>query len=133
MAITISALVGKLFISKASHGMWARFEQAGDGSEILVRVGLVRDVVESVGTIEFVRVLPKGRLITRGHPFGSVEHGMRVVLLRSPVSGWIVEVNEALRGRPELINEDPYGEGWVAVLRPINYEEDAGYFSELTK
>lgn len=133
MAISVSTLVGKLFISKASHGMWARLEQVGDGSEILVRVGLVRDVAESVGTIEFVRVLPKGRLITRGHPFGSVEHGMRVVLLRSPVSGWIVEVNEKLRERPELINEDPYGEGWIAMLRPIHYEEDIWYFSELTK
>jgi len=129
----VSALVGKLFTSKASHGMWVRFEQGDDVSEILARVGLLKEAAESVGTIEFVRVLPKGRLVTRGHPFGSVEHGMRVMLLRSPVSGWIVEVNERLRGRPELINEDPYGEGWIAVLRPINYEEDARYFGEVAK
>lgn len=133
MVIAISALVGKTLISKATHGMWARFEQAGDCSEIVVRIGLLKEIADSVGKIEFVRVLPKGRLITRGHPFGSVEHGMRVMLLRSPVSGWIVEVNEKLREKPELINEDPYGEGWIAVLRSINYEEDVRYFSELTK
>ncbi len=133
MVMPISALVGKLFVSKVSHGMWARLEQVTDYSEILVRVGLRKDIADFVGTIEFVRALPKGRLITRGHPFGSVEHGMRVVLLRSPVSGWIVELNEKLREKPELINEDPYGEGWIAVLKPINYEEDLKYFDELTK
>ncbi|MEM3884934.1 MAG: glycine cleavage system protein H [Nitrososphaerota archaeon] len=133
MAISVSAFVGKTFVSKVTQGMWARLEQTEDGSEIVVRVGLVRDVVEFVGMIEFVRVLPRGRLVTRGYPFGSVEHGMRVMLLRSPVSGWIVEVNEKLREEPELINEDPYGEGWIAVFRPINYEEDIKYFSELTK
>ncbi|MCS7135607.1 MAG: hypothetical protein RMJ14_02490 [Nitrososphaerota archaeon] len=131
MEMYVPELLGKLFVSKLSRGIWARFEQMSENSEIFVRVGLVESIAEHMGTIEFVRVLPKGRLISRGHPFGSVEYGTRVMLLRSPVSGWIVEVNEKLREKPDLINEDPYGEGWIAVFRPINYEEDIKYLVEL--
>lgn len=133
MTTSIPTFIGRLLASKTAKGIWAKFEQTEDGSEIIVRVGLTKETVESLGMVEFVRVLPKGHLVTRGHPFGSVECGVRVVLLRSPVSGWIVGVNDKLKDRPELINEDPYGEGWIALFRPINYEEDIKYLSELTK
>jgi len=77
-----------------------------------------------VGNIEFVRVLPKGRYVGRGYPFGSIESGRRIVLLRAPISGSIQEVNEELRADPTLLNKDPTGRGWVAVFRPLNLEEE---------
>ncbi|MEM0090327.1 MAG: glycine cleavage system protein H, partial [Nitrososphaerota archaeon] len=67
--------------------------------------------------------LPKGRCVNRGYPFGSIEHGRKILILRSPITGSIVEVNEEIIKNPQLINEDPYGKGWIAILKPSNVEE----------
>jgi len=87
-------------------------------------VGLTDFAQQNLGPIEFVRILPKGRYVSRGHPFGSIESGRRIVLLRAPVFGLIQEVNDELRESPGLINTDPYGRGWVAAFQPFQLEED---------
>ncbi|MEM3074173.1 MAG: hypothetical protein QXK20_05485, partial [Nitrososphaerales archaeon] len=61
---------------------------------------------------------------------GSIESGRRIFLLRAPISGSIQEVNEELRAEPTLLNKDPTGRGWVAVLRPINLEEELEHLSK---
>ncbi|MEM3401235.1 MAG: glycine cleavage system protein H [Nitrososphaerota archaeon] len=89
----------------------------------LVKIGLKEDVIKTIGQIDAFRALPKGRCVNRGYPFGSIEHGRKILILRSPITGSIVEVNEEVIKNPQLINEDPYGKGWIAILKPSNVEE----------
>jgi len=103
--------------------IWVRVAEAENPRSKLY-VGLTDFAQQNVGPIEFVRVLPKGRYVSRGRPFGSIESGRRIALLRAPVFGLIQEVNDELRERPELINTDPYGHGWVAAFQPFQLEED---------
>lgn len=107
--------------------LWVKEENLGNPGRIGLRVGVTEKLGEQVNPVEFIRILPKGRFIARGHPFGSMEKGRRIVLLRAPVSGIIVEVNEKLREDPTIINKDPYGEGWLIVLEPIDYDEESKY------
>lgn len=107
--------------------MWVRIpEEENPNSKVYV--GLTDFAQQNVGPIEFVRVLPKGRYVSRGHPFGSIESGRRIVLLRAPVFGLIQQVNDELREHPELINTDPYGRGWIAAFQPFQLEEDRKEF-----
>jgi len=103
--------------------VWVRVAEA-ENPHSKVYVGLTDFAQQNVGPIEFVRVLPKGRYVSQGHPFGSIESGRRIVLLRAPVFGLIQEVNDELREHPGLINADPYGRGWVAAFQPFQLEED---------
>jgi len=103
--------------------IWVRVAEA-ENPHSKVYVGLTDFAQQNIGPIEFARVLPRGRYVSRGHPFGSIESGRRIVLLRAPVFGLIQEVNDELREHPELINSDPYGRGWVAAFQPFQLEED---------
>jgi glycine cleavage system H protein len=103
--------------------IWVRVAEE-ENPHSKVYVGLTDFAQQNVGPVEFVRILPKGRYVSRGHPFGSIESGRRIVLLRAPVLGLIQEVNDELRERPELINSDPYGHGWVAAFQPFQLEDD---------
>jgi glycine cleavage system H protein len=98
--------------------LWAKKE---DGN---VRVGVTDMAQQSAGSILFVRVMPKGRLVESGKPLGTMETGKWVGPLKSPLSGNIVETNEALKTQAKLLNEDPYGKGWLAVLQPAKLDED---------
>lgn len=103
--------------------LWVRIPQE-EKTQSSVHVGLTDFAQQRLGRIEFVRILPKGRYISRGHPFGSIESGRRIVLLRAPVFGVIEETNGELREHPELINNDPYGRGWIAAFKPFQLEQD---------
>jgi len=105
------------------HHAWVRITQ-DENPQSKVYVGLTDFGQQKIGPIEFVRILPKGRYVSRGHPFGSIESGRRIVLLRAPVFGLIQEVNDELREHPDLINTDPYGRGWMAAFQPFQLEED---------
>lgn len=98
--------------------LWAKIE---DGK---VRVGITDFAQAIAGEIVFVRLMPKGRKVRFGQPLGTMETGKWVGPLKSPVSGTIIEINEKLRREPKLLNTDPYGEGWIAVIEPTNLEED---------
>ena len=88
-----------------------------------VRVGLT-DLGQGLAQkIRFVRIKRKGRAVDQGKGVATIESQKWVGPAESPVSGVIDEVNEALRTKPSLMNEDPYGEGWVAVLKPSKPEE----------
>jgi len=97
---------------------WAKVEPDGR-----VRVGLT-DLAQRLATkIRFIRTLPKGRTVDQGKMVATLETGKWVGPVESPISGTIDEVNMALRGKPALINDDPYGEGWVVLLKPTKPEE----------
>jgi glycine cleavage system H protein len=66
-----------------------------------------------------------GRKLARGKSVGTVESGKWVGPVPAPVAGEIAEVNEALGSDPQLLNRDPYGEGWIAKLTPDDWDADA--------
>lgn len=80
------------------------------------RVGISEYAQHELGDVVNVELPPVGRKLRQFGPFGVVESVKAVQDLYSPVSGAVVAVNEQLRDRPELVNEDPYGEGWMIEL-----------------
>ena len=98
--------------------MWAKVE---DGK---VRVGYNDWAQSAAGKILFIRTKKVGQPVKQGKTLGTIESGKWVGPLKSPVSGKIVELNEEVQKNPSLINEDPYGKGWIAVIEPTNLEEE---------
>jgi glycine cleavage system H protein len=90
---------------------WARVE--GDR----VTVGITDYAQQQLGDVVFVELPAVGTSIARGEPFGVIESVKAVSDLFAPLSGEVIAVNEALASRPELVNEDCYGEGWMLVVR----------------
>ena len=86
---------------------WIRVE--GD----VAYVGITDYAQSELGEIVFVEIETEGENIAAGYTFGSVEAVKTVSDLFMPVSGEVLEVNPALEAQPELVNSDPYGEGWM--------------------
>ena len=79
-------------------------------------VGITHYAAEQLGDVTFVERPEPGREIARGQVLGSVESVKAVSDVYAPVSGTVTEVNSRLEDEPELINTDPYGEGWICKL-----------------
>jgi glycine cleavage system H protein len=79
-------------------------------------VGITDYAQEALGDVVFVELPAVGRTLKRGEAFGVVESVKSVSDLYSPADGTVAAVNEALKDRPELINQDPYGAGWIIRL-----------------
>ena len=86
---------------------WIRVE----GNEAFV--GITDYAQSELGEIVFVDVPTVGETVGQGEVFGSIEAVKTVSDLNMPATGEVLEVNEALDGQPELVNNDPYGEGWI--------------------
>ena len=82
-----------------------------------VRVGITHIAAEELGDIVFVELPEVGSEVEAGEAFGEVESTKSVSDIYAPVSGEIVAVNEALEDNAGLINEDPYGEGWLYEVK----------------
>lgn len=82
-----------------------------------VRVGITHIAAEALGEIVFVELPEVGTEVEAGEAFGEVESTKSVSDIYAPVSGEIVAVNEALDDNAGLINEDPYGEGWLYEVK----------------
>lgn len=80
-------------------------------------IGITYYAQEQLGDVVFVELPKLGSQVEQGKPFGVVESVKTASDLYAPVGGEIVEVNEKLVDRPELVNQDPYGEGWMIVVR----------------
>ncbi len=91
---------------------WAR----ADGERIVV--GITDFAQQQLGDVVFVELPEVGRALRAGEAFGVIESVKAVSDLYAPISGEVLEVNEALADRPELVNADCYGEGWMLVVRP---------------
>jgi glycine cleavage system H protein len=100
---------------------WSRLE--GDR----IRVGITDFAQDQLGDVVYVELPPEGKTVTAGEPMGEVESTKSVSDIFCPVTGRIVEVNEALESNPALVNQDPYGEGWMVVISP----EDASAYEGL--
>ena len=99
--------------------MWAR--RLDDGR---VRVGVTSFGVRISGHFFMCRAKPAGTAVEQGATIAVAELNKSVVTIKSPVSGVIDEVNAALSDQPERVEHDPYGDGWLAVLRPTRWEAD---------
>lgn len=83
-------------------------------------VGITYFAQEQLGDVVFVELPKVGAQIEEGKPFGVVESVKTASDLYAPVSGQVVEINEQLVDRPELVNEDPYGNGWMIAIQMTN-------------
>ena len=92
---------------------WVRLSSDGDA----VRVGITAYAQDALGDIVFVTLPDEGATVTAGTPCGEVESTKSVSDVYAPVSGTVVGRNEALDASPELVNSDPYGEGWMFEIR----------------
>jgi len=83
------------------------------GAGPVVRVGITDFAQDSLGDIVFVTLPEPGAKIEAGSPCGELESTKSVSDLYAPLTGTVTEVNSALDANPELVNADPYGEGWI--------------------
>lgn len=101
-----------------SEHEWASVEE-GDR----VRVGITDFAQDALGDVVYIEVPEEGTEVRAGEPFGEVESTKSVSDIFSPVSGTVVERNPTLTDSPELVNQDPYGEGWLVVIQMSDTSE----------
>ena len=90
-------------------------------------IGITDYAQDQLGDIVFVDVTAEGETLEQGEVFGTIEDVKTVSDLFLPIGGEIVEVNPELEEHPELVNKDPYGEGWIIRIKPT----DASQMDEL--
>jgi len=93
---------------------WIRVE--GD----IAYVGITDYAQEQLGDIVFVDIPTVGESLEAGEVFGTIEVVKTISDLFLPVAGEVLEQNEALEEKPELVNKDPYGEGWLIKMKPAD-------------
>ena len=96
---------------------WAKKEGAR------IRVGITAFAQEQLGDVVFVELPKVGAKMSQRQSFGVVESVKAVSDLFAPVSGEVTEINAALGSAPEVVNQDPYGQGWMIVVKPANAAE----------
>lgn len=85
-----------------------------------VRIGITEYAQEQLGDVVFVDMPDVGKELSAGEVFGEVESTKSVSELFAPVAGEVVAINEAVSGSPDLINDDPYGAGWLIEITPAD-------------
>ncbi len=100
---------------------WARLE----GGQ--VRIGITDYAQDALGDVVFVQLPEPGKGVKAGESFAEVESTKSVSDVYAPVDGTVVEINADLGDAPQRLNDDPYGEGWICVIRP----DDTGALSSL--
>lgn len=96
---------------------WIRVE--GD----IAYVGITDYAQEQLGDIVFVDIPTVGESLEAGETFGTIEVVKTISDLFLPVEGEVLEQNEALEENPELVNKDPYGEGWLIKMKPVELKD----------
>ncbi len=102
---------------------WA--QPTGSGS--VLRIGITAYAQENLGDIVYVSLPEVGQSVQAGQSFGEVESTKSVSDLYAPVTGTVTACNDALSANPELVNADPFGDGWVVEIEAI----DAGAVEQL--
>lgn len=92
-------------------------------SDGIATIGITDFAQNSLGDITFVQLPQEGEQVRKDDSFGVVESVKAVSDLYSPVTGRVVEVNQPLLNAPELLNDDPYNEGWMLKVEVTNAEE----------
>lgn len=92
----------------------------------MVRIGMDQLGQEAAGTIVHLKIPLVKKLIKKKGHFGFLEAGKFVGPLKMPIGGRMIEVNQRVLDQPDLVNRDPYGEGWLIFVRPENLAENVG-------
>lgn len=100
---------------------WIRIED--DGTAV---VGITEFAQNELGDIIFIDVNTVGQSLAKGDVFGAVEAVKTVSDLFLPIEGEVLELNPAIEKSPELLNSDPYGDGWIIRLKPTSAVEQDG-------
>ncbi|RLI02528.1 glycine cleavage system protein H [Candidatus Bathyarchaeota archaeon] len=98
---------------------WAKIEPDGT-----ITIGIDDFFQKTVKTIEYVALPAVGEVVKQMEGFATIEAGKWVGRVPSPVSGKVVAVNNEVYKNPKIINEDPYGKGWLIKVKPTNLEKD---------
>jgi len=117
----------------AENHEWVRLEAEGG-----VRVGITDYAQDALGDIVYVDLPEAGGSVLAGASFAEIESTKSVAEVYAPITGTIVAVNEALLDAPELVNTDPFGEGWFVVIMPadtlaLDHLMDAGAYAAFTE
>ena len=88
-----------------------------------IRVGITAYAQEQLGDVVFVELPKVGAKVTAHQAFGVVESVKAVSDLFAPISGEVADANAELGQKPEIVNQDPYGKGWMLVVSPSNAKE----------
>lgn len=94
---------------------WVRVEPDGTAT-----VGITDFAQEELGEIVYVELPKVGDSVEQQQPFGEVESNKTSSDVYAPCSGEVVEINEALDAGPDLVNSDPYGDGWMIKVQPVD-------------
>jgi glycine cleavage system H protein len=120
--------IGKYWLSldhyywpKDTAHTWAKQESEPPK---VVRVGVDDFAQKQAGELKFIRLFPVGKEVKQGARFGTLETAKWVGPLLSPVSGKIAQVNDQVLKTPKLVNEDPYGKGWMVIIEPSDLHGD---------
>jgi glycine cleavage system H protein len=90
-------------------------------------VGVTDFAQGELGDVVFVQLPDVGKRVSQGEAFGTIEAVKAVADIYSPVTGSVVEANTALTERPETMNQDPYGSGWIVKIKTSNFQGDKGH------
>lgn len=117
-------------IKYTSEHEWIRLE----GDEAYV--GISDYAQDQLGDIVFVDIPTEGETLAKGDTFGTIEVVKTVSDLFMPVGGEVIEINPNLEDQPELVNKDPYGEGWLIRIKPTDLTDmddllDAAAYKQL--
>jgi glycine cleavage system H protein len=102
---------------------WARVEGEGSDGASEATLGITSYAQDALGEVVFFEAPSVGTHLVQGAPYAEVESVKAVSDVVAPLSGEIVAVNDALADNPQLINEDPYGEGWMVRIVPSDPSE----------
>lgn len=116
----------------SSEHEWVRSPGEADGS---VRIGITHFAQDALGDIVYVSLPEVGAEVTKGETVGELESTKSVSDIYAPVSGTVVARNDALDATPELVNTDPYGEGWLFEITGADSDDvdalmEAGAYQE---
>jgi glycine cleavage system H protein len=114
-----------LFYSKDFE--WIKIE--GDK----VRMGVTDYAQKQLREIVYAELPEAGAEVKQNEPYGTVESVKAVSDLVSAISGTIEEVNEEVKSKPELLNEDPYVKGWLLVVKPVNLQSELPNLMDFAK
>ncbi len=95
----------------------------------IATVGISDYAQEQLGDIVYVELPEKGKVVKQMETVATIEAVKTAADVYSPVSGEVIEVNSDLENKPELINEDPYGKGWIVKLKMTNPDDVKGLLS----
>ena len=94
-----------------------------DESLMFVKVGIMPILSYISGNVKKIKLKPEGDNIIKGKSIGTIESLSYFGVIRSPISGTIIEINKELLSYPKKINDSPFESGWIAKIKPINYKD----------